>query len=142
MTAASARFYFEEVVVESVRATPAMTLTQAHVGLYLGVSGEEGPPPGTVPDLLPLCLTTGLGWRVPQPPLAVVAFMGVEWQVLRPLRVGDTVRSRSRVALKRSMRDAGLVVEEREVLDQHGDVAHRGRFSFLVAKRPPEEAVA
>ncbi len=95
---------------------------------------------GMVPDLLPLCLTTGLGWRVPQPPLAVLAFMGFEWQIREPLRVGDTIHSRSRTAVKRSMREGGVIVEEREVINQRGEVVQQGKFTFLVAKRPTAPA--
>ena len=133
---AAPRFYFEDVVLHGVVETPAMTLTQAHVSLYSGLSQDLAPEPGLVPELLPLCLTTGLGWRVNQPPLAVMAFMGFEWEVLQPVRVGDTIHSRSRTAVKRSMREGGVIVEERQVINQRVEVVHRGRFTFLVAKRP------
>src|SRR5919108_2406169 len=126
-----ARFYFEDVVLHGVLETPAMTVTEAHVALYGGVTGDAAREHGLVPDLLPLCLTTGLGWRVPQPPLAVLAFMGFEWEVLQPIRVGDTIHSRSRTVLKRSMREGGVIVEERQVINQRGEVVHRGRFTFL-----------
>jgi acyl dehydratase len=66
----------------------------------------------------------------------VLAFMGVEWYPMRPLHVGDTIRSRSTTRTKRSMREGGVVVEERDIVDQGGRVAQRGRFTFLVAKRP------
>jgi hypothetical protein len=135
----AAQFYFEDVVLHGVLETPAMTVTQAHVGLYEGLTHEETAP-GMVPDLLPLCLTTGLGWRVPQPPLAVLAFMGFEWQIREPLRVGDTIHSRSRTAVKRSMREGGVIVEEREVINQRGEVVQQGKFTFLVAKRPTAPA--
>jgi hypothetical protein len=36
------------------------------------------------------------------------------------------------------MRDAGLIVDERTILDQHGEVVQQGRFTFLVAKRNKE----
>jgi hypothetical protein len=130
------RFYFEDVVLHGVVETPALTLTETHVAIYSGLSQEVAVEPGLVPELLPLCLTTGLGWRVPQPPLAVLAFMGFEWEVLQPVRVGDTIHSRSKTAVKRSMRDGGVIVEERQVINQRGEVVHRGRFTFLVAKRP------
>ena len=65
-----------------------------------------------------------------------MAFMGFEWEVLHPVRVGDTIHSRSRTAVKRSMREGGVVVEERQVINQHGAVVQKGRFTFLVAKRP------
>jgi acyl dehydratase len=130
------RFYFEDVVLQGVLETPALTLTETHVGLYTGLSQDLPVETGLVPELLALCLTTGLGWRVSQPPLAVLAFMGFEWEVLQPVRVGDTIHSRSRTALKRSMREGGVIVEEREVINQRGEVVNQGRFTFLVAKRP------
>jgi acyl dehydratase len=133
---AANRFYFEDVDPQAVLETPALTVTEAHATLFAGLVQEAAAPAGPVPDLLPLCLTTGLGWRVPQPPLAVLAFLGVEWEMREPIRVGDTIRSRSRTAVKRALREGGFVVEDREVINQRGEVVQRGRFSFLVAKRP------
>jgi len=127
--------YFEDVVVDKTTVSPAITLTEAHVAMYLGVTRElpDGLP--AVPDVLPLCLTIGLGWRVADPPMIVLAFVGLDWQMVRPLRVGDTMRARSRILSKRAMRDVGYVVEERSIVDQHGEVVQQGRFTFLVAKR-------
>ncbi|HEU4369421.1 MAG TPA: hypothetical protein VFV05_14460 [Methylomirabilota bacterium] len=133
--AAPHRSYFEDVEVGTVVETPAMTVTQAHITLYSGLT-QDAAEPGAVPDLLPLCLTTGLGWRIEKPPLAVLAFMGFEWRMVAPLRVGDTIHSRARMAAKRSMREGGVIVEDREVINQRGEVVHQGRFTFLVAKRP------
>lgn len=142
-------FYFEDVVVGEPLETPALTLTDAHVVRYAGLTGEWEPRTTdevaagrtetggrVVPELLPFCLSSGLGWRVPQPPLAVLAFMGFEWTLSLPLRIGDTIRSRSRTVAKRSMKDGGVVVEEREILNQRGEVAQSGRLTLLVAKRP------
>jgi acyl dehydratase len=137
MAAAVARTYFEDVAVDAVSETPALTLTEAHAGLYGGLTGDTAAP-GLVPDLLPLCVLTGLGWRVPQPPLYVLAFMGLEWTVERPLRVGDTMRTRSRVVTKRAMREGGIVIERREILDQRDEVVQHGRFTYLVGRRPLE----
>lgn len=136
MSAGAPRFYFEDVVLHGVTETPAITVTDAHVSLFRGLAGQAPEDTGAVPDLLLLCLSTGLGWRIPQPPLAVIAFLSIDWQLLRPLAVGDTVWSRARTVIKRPMRDGGLVVEERDIVDQHGEVVQRGRFSFLVARRP------
>ena len=139
-TTVPSRFFFEDVALHGVIDTPAVTVTQAHVALYAGVTGD-GVADGTVaPDLLLLCLTTGLGWRIPQPPLAVLAFMGVEWHVDAPLRVGDTIHSRSRTAVKRAMRDGGVIVEERQVINQRGETVQHGKFTFLVARRPAAAA--
>jgi acyl dehydratase len=66
--------------------------------------------------------------------------MGFDWEVLQPVRVGDTIHSRSRTAVKRSMREGGVIVEERQVINQRGEVVQKGRFTFLVAKRPTDAA--
>ena len=137
---APARFFFEDVELHGIRETPAITVTEAHVALYSGVTGDAPPEPGVVPSLLLLCLTTGLGWRIPQPPLAVLAFMGVEWHVDAPLAVGDTIHSRSLTAVKRAMREGGVIIEERQVINQRGETVQHGKFTFLVAKRPARAA--
>ena len=135
-----ARSYFEDIDVGYTVETPALTVTEAHVGIYLGLVRDPEDGSGLVPDLLPLCLAIGLGWRAPKPPLVVLAFMGFEWEFVRPLRVGETISSRARVLTKRALREGGVVVEEREILDRDGGVVQHGRFTFLVARRPKEVA--
>jgi acyl dehydratase len=135
---AVSRTYFEDVEVGSRHETPAMTITQAHATLYASLTGDTATveAPGVAPELLALALSTGLGWRIERPPLVVLAFMSIDWKIAQPLKIGDTVRSRSRTAMKRSMRDAGVVIEEHDIMNQHDVVLQSGRFTFLVAKRP------
>jgi acyl dehydratase len=130
------RCYFEDVQVGVPLETPSMTITEAHVALFAGLTDDRGRAPGLVPDLLPLCLSSGLGWRVPQAPLVVLAFMGFEWRFIGDVRIGDTIRSRSRTAAKRAMKDGGVVFEEREIVNQRSEVVQAGRLTLLVAKRP------
>jgi len=130
------RLYFEDVQTNVPLETPGMTLTETHAALFSSLTAAPPVEPGAIPDLLPLCLSSGLGWRVPQPPLVVLAFMGFEWRFLRPTRVGDTIRSVSTTVAKRSMKDGGVVVEERRILNQAGEVVQSGRLTLLVAKRP------
>jgi acyl dehydratase len=137
---APARFFFEDLELHGIRETPAMTVTEAHVALYSGVTGDAPLEPGVAPSLLLVCLTTGLGWRIPQPPLAVLAFMGVEWHVDAPLAIGDTIHGRSRTAVKRAMRDGGVIIEEWQVINQRGETVQHGKFTFLVARRPTRAA--
>ena len=129
------RVYFEDVQPGVPLETPAITLTETHAALFASLSSRPGEA-GTIPELLPLCMSSGLGWRVPQPPLVVLAFMGFEWRFLKPTRVGDTIRSVSKTVAKRSMKEGGVVVEERTILNQHGEVVQSGRLTLLVAKRP------
>ena len=128
--------YFEDVEIGVPVETPALTITETHVALYAGLSEDRPREPGVVPALLPLCLSSGLGWRVPGPPLVVLAFMGFDWRSHEPVRIGDTIHSRSRTAAKRAMRDGGVVFEEREILNQRGEVVQSCRLTLLVARRP------
>ncbi len=133
---ADLRWYFEDVEVGVPFQTPGITITEAHVALFSGLCDARGVTAGAVPDLLPLCLSSGLGWRLPHPPLAVLAFMGFEWRFHLTVRLADTIRSRSRTTAKRAMKDGGVVFEEREILNQHGDRVQSGRLTLLVARRP------
>jgi acyl dehydratase len=130
------RQYFEDVVIGQDLVSPGLTITEAHVGLYRGVTGDGGEDPQVVPELLPLALSTGLGWRLPRAPLAIKAFLSFEWEILEPVRVGDTVRSISRTATRRRMREGGLIVEEQEIVDQRDRIVQRGRLTFVVEHRP------
>src|SRR5712664_1568841 len=132
--ARESKLYFEDVEVGFVLETPGLTLTETHVAMFGGLVDDRPADPRGVPDLLPLCLSSGLGWRVPQPPLVVLAFMGFEWRFLKATRVGDTIRSVSKTVAKRSMKEGGVVVEERSILNQHGEVVQSGRLTLLVAK--------
>ena len=135
---ATVRWYFEDVEIGDSAETPGITLTHAHVALFAGVTGDATlRDPDAVPDLLPLCLSSGLGWRVPRPPMAVLAFMGFEWRFLFALSVGDTIYSVSRILTKRTMREGGVVIEERSIVNQRGETVQAGKLTLLVERRPP-----
>jgi len=135
------RLYLEDIEVGYEVGTPALTLTEAHVEIYRGVTREFVADGSGAPELLPLCLAIGLGWRAPQPPLAVLAFVSLEWRTMREVRAGDTLHSVARVVSKRTLRDSGVVVEERRIIDQRGEIVQQGTLTFLVSKRPKEGAV-
>ena|SRR5438094_5380126 len=130
------QYYYEDVEIGKVLETPAMTVTEAHVAIYAGLTGAHAGGDHPVQDLLPLCLSSGLGWRVPQPPLVVLAFMGFEWRFLKPTRVGDTIRSASKTLAKRLLKEGGVVIEERQILNQRDETLQSGKLTLLVARRP------
>lgn len=134
--AAERRVYFEDVQMHVPLETPGMTLTETHAALFGSLTLSRPADPGAIPDLIPLCMSSGLGWRVPQPPLVVLAFMGFEWRFHHPTRVGDTIRSVSTTVAKRSLKEGGVVIEERSILNQRNEVVQSGRLTLLVAKRP------
>lgn len=137
--------YFEDVEVGSTVETPARTITEADVVAFAGISGDHealdssrGEPgrPAVVPDLLVITITSGLGFRTPVPSPQVLAFMVFEWRPFGPVHVGDTIRCRIRVTGKRAMREGGVVVEKREMVNQRGEVVQESEYKLLVARRP------
>ncbi|HWC02117.1 MAG TPA: MaoC/PaaZ C-terminal domain-containing protein [Methylomirabilota bacterium] len=139
--------YFEDLEVGDAIETPARTITEADVVRYAGVSGDQeildfaatdaGLPP-LVPDLLVMIITSGLGFRAPTEIPQVLAFMVFDLHVRLPVRIGDTIRCRIRVAGKRPMKDGGVIVEQREMVNQRGDVVQEAEYKLLVARRPRE----
>jgi 3-hydroxybutyryl-CoA dehydratase len=130
------KLYFDDLQVGIVLESPGLTLTEAHVTLFGGLIDSRSADPRTVPDLLPLCLSAGLGWRLPQPPLVVLAFMGFEWKFMAPARVGDTIRCISKSVAKRLLKEGGVLIEERSLLNQRDEVVQGGKITLLIARRP------
>jgi acyl dehydratase len=139
--------YFEDLQVGDGFETPARTITEADLVGYGAISGEQevldftaaepGLPP-VVPDLLIMVMSSGLGSRAPAETPQVLAFMVFDLHVHRRVRVGDTIHCRIRVAGKRPLKDGGVIVERREMVNQHGDVVQEAEYKLLVARRPRE----
>jgi acyl dehydratase len=143
--------YFEDLQVGDGFETPGRTVTEADLVGYGTISGDQdaldftagevGSPP-VVPELLIMVMSSGLGFRAPAETPQVLAFMVLDFHIRQPVRVGDTIRCRIRVAGKRPMKEAGVVVEQRQMVNQHGDVVQEAEYKLLVARRPREEGVS
>jgi acyl dehydratase len=143
--------YFEDLQVGDGFETPGRTVTEADVVGYATISGDQealdftageaGLPPA-VPELLIMVMSSGLGFRAPAETPQVLAFMVFDLHIRQSVRVGDTIRCRVRVAGKRLMKDAGVVVEQRQMVNQHGEVVQESEYKLLVARRPPDEGVS
>ncbi len=135
--------YFDDLIEGVSLESPGLTITEAHVVQFLGISGAAGGSPDfrttPIPDLLPICLCSGLTWQFDQPVLAVLAFLSCEWRFLQPTFVGDSIRTRSTTLTKRARREGGFVVESRDILNQRGEVLQSGKLTLLVARRPSAE---
>jgi acyl dehydratase len=137
--------YFEDIAVGEVFRTPGRTVTEADLVSFARISGDhealdrrggEAGRPATVPDTLIIALTSGLGFRVPVPQPQVLAFMVLDWRFLVPVQVGDTVHCRMHVSAKRALKEGGVLVEKREIVNQRGEVVQEGEYKLLVARRP------
>jgi len=139
--------YFEDLKVGYGFETPGRTITEADVVGYAALSGDHesldfttGEPdlPPAVPDLLVMAITSGLGFGAPEETPQILAFMVFDLRMHLPVRVGDTIRCRIRVAGMRPMKDGGVVVEQRQMVNQRGDVVQEAEYKLLIARRPRE----
>jgi acyl dehydratase len=137
--------YFEDVELGEELETPGRTITEADLRGYAAISGDHGAldvspsepgSPPAVPDLLVMAVSSGLGFRLPVEQPQVLAFMVLDLRARLPVRLGDTVRCRIRVAGKRPMRDGGVLVEQRQIVNQRGEVVQEAEYKLLVARRP------
>ena len=139
--------YFEDLEVGDGFESPGRTITEADVVSFAAISGDQealdftrgelGLPP-LVPELLIMIMSSGLGFRVPAETPQVLAFMVFDLHIHLPVRVGDTIRCRIRVAGKRPMKDGGVIVEQRQMVNQRGDVVQEAEYKLLIARRPRE----
>jgi acyl dehydratase len=136
--------YFEDLKIGDGFETPGRTITEADVVSYAAISGDHAlldflaAEPPVVPDLLVMAITSGLGFRTPVETPQILAFMVFDLRPRQPVHVGDTIRCRIRVAGLRPMRDGGVVVEQRQMVNQRGDVVQEAEYKLLVARRPQE----
>jgi acyl dehydratase len=142
--------YFDDVVVGEEVCSAARTVTEADVMRYCQLAGDYDPTATDdefaratefgnriAPYVMVLTFSSGLSWRIPRPPLAIMAFMGLEWEFFKPVRIGETVYCRLKSTAKRKMKEGGVVIQEHSILNQHNELVQRGKVTFLVASRPP-----
>ncbi len=129
--------------------SPARTVTEADVVAFAGLSGDYNPihvdheaaragafGRPIAHGLLGLAIVSGLGSAAPR--VDTLAFLAIlEWDFLRPIAFGDTVRVLSRVEAitPRSRGRRAEVVWLRTLVNQRGEVVQQGRTRTLVRGR-------
>lgn len=147
--------HFEDLPLGGEWTTRRRTITQADLSAFVGFSGDYNPlytdaeharggPFGepVVPGTLVAAVATGLG-AIDVPVPATVGMVGMTWRFLRPVRPGDTIRSRWRLNRKRPVDNPrwGLAVWQVEVENQHGETVAAAEVTRLVSRREqPVEA--
>lgn len=145
--------YFEDLAAGAEFISPGRTVTEADVVLYAGLSGDFTPlhtdaeyMKGTAfgeriaHGVLGIALASGLGNRALGENVAVIAFLGLEWKFLAPIRIGDTVTLRVVLQDKRESKkpDRGVVGFRNELLNQRGEKVQEGLKTILVQRRPAQ----
>ncbi|HUF45583.1 MAG TPA: MaoC/PaaZ C-terminal domain-containing protein [Aestuariivirgaceae bacterium] len=145
----SARYYDDLEIGESW-VSPGRTITEADVVAFAGLTGDYNPihtdeefakttvfggrilhgPAG-------FAIATGLESRLGIKDGTAIAFLGMTWDLRRPIRIGDTIRVHQSVAAKRTTKKPGqgLVTFDVAVVNQNGEVTQEGQWKILMLRR-------
>jgi acyl dehydratase len=136
---------FADLKLGEVIETPAITVTEAHVVAFAGLTGdfhslhtnEEyarttqfGGRIAHGPLIFSMC--TGLFVRAD--PLDSIAFLGMDWQLLKPVMIGDTIHVKSTLDSSRvtSAGNRAIVQHSREVVNQRAEVVQKGTTKIMM----------
>ena len=143
--------FYEDINVGDEFVSPARTLTEADVVAFAGISGDynqlhmdaeyakEGRFGARIAHgLLGLTIASGLASRIKE--LAddrIVAFLGMTWDYLKPVFIGDTLHVVQSVADKRETKQAGvgLVIFSAALINQRGERVQQGEWKLLYKMR-------
>ncbi|MDR6951536.1 acyl dehydratase [Ancylobacter sp. 3268] len=139
---------YDELKEDDFFLTPGVTVTEAHVVGYAGISGDlfdvhmddefaraQGFPARIAHGLLGLALTDGLKTRSPVRLLGI-ATLSWDWSFKAPIFIGDRIAARFRVHARRTTRreDRGIVTFEVKVINQHGSVVQDGQTMLMMSR--------
>lgn len=143
------RLRFEEIAEGLAWETPGITVTEAHILAFAGLSGDFyeihvdddyaralGYPGRVAHGILGLALADGLKNRS-SVRLAAIVSLGWRWRFTGAILVGDRIHARIRVVSKRATRhaDRGIVTLDLELLNGRGEVVQAGENDLMVHRR-------
>ncbi len=147
---AAGRRYFDEIEVGEEFESPGRTVTETDIVLFAGLSGDYNVlhtdaefmkksifGERIAHGLLGLAIQSGLFYRTGRV-YATLALAGLKWKFKGPIKIGDTIRLRTRVSSKRetAKADRGVVVVERTLLNQRDEVVQEGETELMVERKP------
>ncbi|MDP7549282.1 MAG: MaoC/PaaZ C-terminal domain-containing protein, partial [Alphaproteobacteria bacterium] len=144
--------YFEDFEIGRTYTTPRRTITSTDIVNFACLSGDFNAPhvdwefckqqPYGEPIAhgpLVLAIAGGLSCQSGMNDGTVVAMMGLdEWRIHKPVKHGDTIEVATTPIEKRltSKGGRGIVIFNRDILNQHGETVHSMKSSNLYLCRP------
>ena len=144
--------FYEDFEVGQVIETRGITVTEAHVVAFAGLSGDFNPlhtdetaaaatPFGTriAHGQLGMILAAGLINQTGIHAGTTLALLGYrEWKFLKPILFGDTIKVRVTIENKRETKndDRGILMRKIEILNQRDEVVQQGYADLMVKRKP------
>lgn len=145
--------YYEDFVVGEEWVTARRTITETDLVTFTAFSGDNNPlhtdeefakdtiyggrllhgPAGFV-------IATGLESRLGIKEGTAIAFLGMEWDMRGPIKIGDTVHVQERVDGMRETKraDRGIVNFYVALVNQRGETVQDGQWKLMMHRRPAE----
>ena len=142
--------YYEDASVGDECVTPSVTVTAEMIDAYADLSGDHTPihvdeeaarksdfGARVAHGLLGLSLADGLKTQAEYRFLPGKS-LGWTWDFVAPIKIGDTVHVKFRVASMRTTSKPGwgIVVLPSELINQRGEVVQRGEHKVMIPRRP------
>jgi acyl dehydratase len=142
--------FFDEFNIGDTWDSPARTITEADVTIFAGFSGDYHPlhtdaefakksqfgqrlfhGPGA------FAIATGLESRLGLKEGTAIAFLGMTWSLKAPIFIGDTIRVRETIAVKKESKklDRGVVTFDVAILNQRDEVCQDGQWLVMFKRQ-------
>jgi acyl dehydratase len=140
---------FEDLQVGDEYLSPGRTVTEADIVIFAGLSGDynvlhtdaEHMKSSVFGEriahgLLGLSIQHGLLTRS-MPDLDDERFISLKWKFRGPIKIGDTLHARARIASKKEADEPGwgMIAMERQVVNQRDEVVQEGETEHMVRRR-------
>ena len=150
MTPAPRGMYFEEFEAGIEISTAARTITETDIVNFAGLSGDfnfihtnaeavKETPFGqrVAHGMLVASIATGQAVQQGFIDGTTLAFRELTWKFTKPVFIGDTIHTEIKVTEAKAMArlGGGLVTFEARVLNQNGEVVHKGEWKMLIKSR-------
>ena len=142
--------YYEDLSLGQEFKTKSRTVTEADIVNFAALSWDtnalhtDAEFAKTTPfgeriahGMLGLVIHSGLSQMLGIMEGTLLAFAGMTWSFLLPIKIGDTVHVVQRVKEMRetSKNDRGLVVLEKELINQRGEIVQKGTTTVLMRRK-------
>ncbi|WDT74191.1 MAG: MaoC/PaaZ C-terminal domain-containing protein [Candidatus Manganitrophus sp.] len=144
------RRFFDDFEVGERFTTETRTITENDIVQFADLSGDhhrlhldeayakKTPFGGRIAHgLLGLSIASGLWVGLGLLEESIIAFLGLEWKFVAPVRIGDAVNVDVIVKEKRASRqpDRGILTLEAAVLNQRNETVQEGSWTLLLKRR-------